>query len=113
MKTLRRTLSAFWWLLAAASMAPTIAGAADTVVFKRFEPGRDLGSVGMVDASEDAPPDGPSAIYAGDDGGIYLLDQIKGRILRFDGKNPSAAVRALTLPDDIKPTDLVVRKGNV
>lgn len=110
---MRRAFSACGILIVAGLVVPTTAQAADNVVFKRFDQGSALGAVGMVDAAEDAPIDGPQAIYAGDDGGIYLLDQLKGRILRFDGKNPDAAVRALTLPEDIKPTDIIVRKGNV
>jgi len=39
-----------------------------------------------VGASEDAERDGPQALYAGDNGELLLLDQVNGRILRFDPK---------------------------
>jgi hypothetical protein len=87
--------------------------AADPVVFKRFDSGTSLGTIGMIGASEDAPIDGPQAIYAADDGGVYLLDQLNGRVLRFDSKKSDAEVHSLTLPSDLRPTDLVVRKGSV
>jgi hypothetical protein len=67
----------------------------------------------MIDAREDAPMDGPQAIYAADDGSLYLLDQVNGRVLRFDAKKANGPVQSLELPKDIRPTDVVVRNGNV
>ncbi|MEI9923850.1 MAG: hypothetical protein WDN50_10390 [Bradyrhizobium sp.] len=32
------------------------------------------------------PWTGPQAIYAAEDGSLYLLDQVNGRVLRFDAK---------------------------
>ncbi len=57
--------------------------------------------------------DGPQAIYASDDGNIYLLDQVNGRVLRFDAKSPGGPVQSLELPEEIRPTDLVVRRGSI
>jgi hypothetical protein len=110
--------------LARAFMATALAGtiltiaaggsaAADNTVVKRFSNGTTHNSVGIVDASEDAPQDGPQAIYAADDGSLYLLDQVNGRILRFDARTPGAPVQSLELPEQIRPTDMVVRRGSV
>jgi hypothetical protein len=87
--------------------------AADDKVLKHFSSGTTRDSVGMIGAREDAPIDGPQAIYASEDGGLYLLDQVNGRILRFDAKNPGTPVQSLELPDEIRPTDIVVRRGNI
>ena len=65
-------------------LAPDRSAAAVNAVVKRFSNGTTNNSVGIVDAREDAPQDGPEAIYAADDGNLYLLDQVNGRILRFD-----------------------------
>src|SRR5262249_22376195 len=90
------------------------AHAADkNAVVKSFANGTSRNSIGMIDATEDAPQDGPQAIYAADDGNLYLLDQINNRVLRFDAKQPSAPVQSLELPADVQPTDIVVRGGSV
>jgi len=88
------------------------AAAGDSVV-KRFANGTTYNSVGIVDAREDAPQDGPQAIYAADDGSLYLLDQVNGRILRFDARSPGGPVQSLELPAQMQPTDIVVRRGSV
>lgn len=88
------------------------ARAEDTVI-KRFSNGTSPDSVGMIDAREDAPMDGPQAIYAAEDGSLYLLDQVNGRVLKFDAKKAGGPVQSLELPKDIRPTDVVVRNGNV
>jgi hypothetical protein len=108
------------WTFVATALAGAIltiaageSAAADNTVVKRFSNGTTRNSVGIVDASEDAPQDGPQAIYAADDGSLYLLDQVNGRILRFDARAPGSAVQSLELPEQIRPTDLVVRRGSV
>lgn len=95
------------------SILPMSGMAAENTVIKSFANGTTRDSVGMIDAREDAPVEGPQAIYAAEDGSLYLLDQNNGRVLRFDAKNPTAAVQALELPDEMRPTDIVVRRGNV
>jgi hypothetical protein len=97
------------WVLLAAPL-PAIAS---NVVVRQFESGGGLSAVGMIDASEDTEIDAPQAIYAGDQGEIYLLDQVNGRVLQFDPKNPDAGTRALELPPDLRPTDMIVRKSNI
>jgi hypothetical protein len=92
--------------------ADPTAAAGDGVV-KRFSSGTARNSVGIVDAAEDAPQDGPQAIYAADDGSLYLLDQVNSRILHFDARTPGTPIQSLELPEDMQPTDIVVRRGNV
>jgi hypothetical protein len=89
------------------------AGAAETVVLKHFKSGTSLDSVGVVQGGEDTELAGPQAIYAGEGGKLFLLDQVNGRVLSFDAKKPQASARALELPKDLQPTDLVVRKGDI
>ena len=100
-------------LVGLAAIVPHPEARAEDKVIKHFSNGSSRDSVGMIDAREDAPADGPQAIYAADDGTLYLLDQINGRVLRFDAKNANSSVQALELPQDIRPTDVVVRRGNI
>jgi hypothetical protein len=86
--------------------------AQDNVV-KEFDAGFGPNSVGVVDAGEDTEIAGPQAIYAGDDGAIYLLDQVNSRVVGFDAKEPGARTRSLALPEDMEPTDLIVTKGKI
>ena len=120
MSRLRYTDVPLAWTFVAVALAGAIlsiaaggSAAADNTVVKRFSNGTTHNSVGIVDASEDAPQDSPQAIYAADDGSLYLLDQVNGRILRFDARTPGAPVQSLELPEQIRPTDLVVRRGSV
>src|SRR4051794_2360937 len=101
-------------LLGVAALMASHAGAAaaDTVI-KRFSSGTDRDSVGMIEARQDAPTDGPQAIYVAEDGSLYLLDQVNGRLLRFDAKKTGGSVQSLELPAEMRPTDVVVRRGNV
>ena len=95
------------------AMGPICATAADNTVIKRFYRGQDVNSVGIVEASEDTEVAGPQAIYAGQNGDIFLLDQMNGRILRFDPKGKDDHTRSYELPHDLKPTDLIVTRGHI
>jgi hypothetical protein len=106
-------LAAIALLGVAMAILPDSGAAADNTVIKRFLNGTSRDSVGMIDAREDAPMDGPQAIYAAEDGSLYLLDQVNGRLLRFDAKKPGGSVQSLELPEEMRPTDVVVRRGNV
>jgi hypothetical protein len=97
----------------AVSILPHSGANAEDTVIKRFSNGTGRDSVGMIEAREDAPMDGPQAIYAAEDGSLYLLDQVNGRVLRFDAKKANSSVQSLELPQDMRPTDVVVRHGNV
>src|SRR3974390_3335558 len=99
-------------ILACVSAFAARAGAQNVVV-KHFESGAGSNAVGVADASEDTEIDGPQALTSGDDGDLFLLDQLNGRILRFNPRQPTATARVLGLPDDVQPTDLVVRKSDI
>lgn len=86
---------------------------ADNAVVKRFASGQGVGAVGMVDASEDTEIAGPQAIYTGQDGNIYLLDQVNGRILRFDPKASDRGISSYELPSELQPTDLIVTRSHI
>jgi len=86
--------------------------AADVVV-RQFANGSGQNAVGIVEASQDTETDGPQALTTDENGNLYLLDQVNGRIVRFDPKNPTADPRALELPQELRPTDLIVRKSDI
>ncbi len=110
MRPLKIGICGLWSFLALALMWHV--AAADTLI-KRFESGDGRNAVGLVEASEDTEIDGPQALATGEDGDVYLLDQVNGRIVSFDPKAPSAEPRILSFPDQIQPTDLVVRKADI
>lgn len=88
------------------------AGASDIVV-KRFLAGTGQNTVGIVDASTDTEIEGPQALTTDDNGDVYVLDQVNGRIIKFTPKNPSAEPQLLELPEQLQPTDLIVRKADI
>jgi len=93
--------------VAALVVCPPGAGAEERVV-RSFGSGAELGAVGVVEAGEDREIEGPQAIFSGAGDDLYLLDQLNGRVLRFDPKAQAARTRSLTLPDGLRPTDMVV-----
>ena len=88
------------------------AAAADSVL-KRFLSGVGPDAVGMVDASEDTEIAGPQAIYAGEGDEVYLLDQVNGRVLGFNPKKSDGSTRSFSLPAELQPTDVIVRRGQI
>jgi hypothetical protein len=100
-------------LMALCVTLPSVAFAADNPVLRRFNSGVGADAVGMIDASEDTEVAGPQAIYAGEGNEVFLLDQVNGRVLSFDPKKPAAQTRSFKLPDQLEPTDLVVKKGEI
>jgi hypothetical protein len=99
-------------LFVACTLACAPSSAADSVL-RRFGSGLGMDSVGMVDASEDVEVAGPQAIYAGDGGEVFLLDQVNGRVLGFDPKQANAPTRSFQLPKELEPTDLIVKRGEI
>ncbi len=97
------------------SLAPLRAAPGDERVVRSFTAGTSLGSVGTTfsDAGEDKEEEGPQAIASGDDGKLFLLDQLNGRILAFNPQTPDVAPQTLTLPPGVKPTDLVVKGSDI
>lgn len=88
------------------------AGAADVVV-KRFVGGSGQNAVGIIEASVDTEIDGPQALTTDEKGDVYLLDQVNGRIVRFNPKTPSNEPDLLAFPDQLRPSDLIVRKSDI
>jgi hypothetical protein len=88
-------------------------GAQADVVVRQFASGSDQNAVGIIDASQDTEVLGPQALTTDEKGNLYLLDQVNGRIVQFDPKNPSADPRILQMPEELRPTDLLVRKSNI
>jgi hypothetical protein len=99
-------------LMALACAVTASAAMAENVVVKRFKTGESADSVGMIAGADDAESVGPQALYAGEGNQLYLLDQVNGRILQFDAKRPAEA-RSLELPEQLKPSDMVVNKGHL
>ena len=88
------------------------AGAVDIVV-KRFAGGSGQNAVGIIEASLDTEIDGPQALTTDENGDVYLLDQVNGRVVGFNPKTPSAETRILGFPGQLQPTDLIVRKSDI
>jgi hypothetical protein len=89
------------------------AAAAQNVVVKTFPAGSGENDAGIVDASEDTEIDGPQALTTDENGALYLLDQVNGRIVRFDPKRPAGESTILRLPGDLRPSDLIVRNSDI
>ena len=93
--------------------ALSAAAAAEDVVVRQFAGGSGQNAVGIIDASEDTEIGGPQALTVDDDGSLFLLDQVNNRILRFNPKDPGAEPGVLGLPDEMQPTDLIVRQSDI
>jgi hypothetical protein len=103
-----RSICVAFWLLALCGAA----GARDILV-KQFAGGSGDNNAGIVDASVDTEIDGPQALTTDEKGNLYLLDQVNNRIIKFDPKNPTADSTLLLLPNELRPTDLIVRKSDI
>jgi hypothetical protein len=95
------------------AVALTGAANADAVVVRQFAGGSGQNAVGIVEASQDTEILGPQALTTDENGDVYLLDQVNGRIVRFDPKNPSAEARILQFPEELRPSDLIVRRSSI
>jgi hypothetical protein len=105
------------WLLRAVVMgwAASFAGAAaaaDTVV-RQFSIGATATTVGIAAAVEDVELTGPQALTSDAQGNLFVLDQINGRILRFNPKQPDSDPGILKMPGDVQANDLVVHKDDI
>src|SRR6476469_3413296 len=89
------------------------AASADDVVVRKFANGSTASSVGIVDASEDVEIAGPQALTSDADGNLFILDQVNGRILRFNPKQTADEASILKMPATIQPSDLVVSKSDI
>ncbi|MCK1497145.1 hypothetical protein [Bradyrhizobium sp. 188] len=98
--------------IVSAGIFGTKAHADDTVV-RSFTGGSAASMVGIVPASEDVELAGPQALSADGQGNLFLLDQINGRIIQFDPKQPNSDPDVLKMPKDVQPTDLVVHDDDI
>ncbi|MGY4459492.1 hypothetical protein [Bradyrhizobium sp. LB13.1] len=101
-----------WVFIVGAGLIGTKAHADDTVV-RSFAGGSAASMVGIVPASEDVELAGPQALSANGQGNLFVLDQINGRILQFDPKQPNSYPDVLKMPKDVQPTDLVVHDDDI
>jgi hypothetical protein len=101
-----------WVFIVGAGLFGTKAHADDTVV-RSFAGGSAASMVGIVPASEDVELAGPQALSANGQGNLFVLDQINGRILQFDPKQPNSYPDVLKMPKDVQPTDLVVHDDDI
>jgi hypothetical protein len=92
---------------------PSFAIAEAERIVKQFGAGFGTNSLGIFEGGEDTEIEGPQAIFSGENGEVYLLDQINSRVVSFDPKQPAELTRSLILPQGLQPTDLVINKGNV
>jgi hypothetical protein len=88
------------------------AAAADTVV-RQFSIGATATTVGIAAAVEDVELTGPQALTSDAQGNLFVLDQINGRILRFNPKQPDSDPGILKMPGDVQANDLVVHKDDI
>lgn len=101
-----------WVFIVGAGMFVSRAHADDTVV-RSFAGGSAASMVGVVPASEDVELAGPQALSADGQGNLFVLDQVNGRILQFNPKQPNSDPDVLNMPKDVQPTDLVVRNDDI
>ncbi|MET4219376.1 hypothetical protein ACVWWG_006216 [Bradyrhizobium sp. LB7.2] len=101
-----------WVFIVGAGLSGTKAHA-DDIVVRSFAGGSAASMVGIVPASEDVELAGPQALSANGQGNLFVLDQINGRILQFDPKQPNSYPDVLKMPEDVQPTDLVVHDDDI
>src|SRR5258705_3736704 len=86
--------------------------AADTVV-RKFSIGLSCTPAALAAPGEDVELTGPQALTSDVQGNLFVLDQINGRILKFNPKQPASDPSILKMPADIQANDLVVRKSDI
>jgi len=96
------------WLTAWAGSA-----AAEDAVVRQFSVGTTPATVGIAAAGEDVELTGPQALTSDAQGNLFVLDQINGRILRFNPKEPGRDPNVFKMPGDVQANDLVVRKSDI
>lgn len=82
-------------------------------VIRHLPAGTGAGAVGLVPGGVDVEATGPAAFYADDDGKLYLLDQVNGRILGLDRAEPGRTPDAVRLPETLAPSDLVAMRNRL
>ncbi|WFU57646.1 hypothetical protein QA639_09060 [Bradyrhizobium pachyrhizi] len=105
--------SSWIWLSIVGVVIAATGARADDAVVRSFAGGSAASMVGIVAASQDVELAGPQALSADGQGNLFVLDQINGRILQFDPKQPNTAPDILKMPGDVQPTDLVVHNDDI
>jgi hypothetical protein len=100
-------------LVAGSAAAFTGSAAAQDAVVRQFAIGTTATTVGIAPAGEDVELTGPQALTSDAQGNLFVLDQVNGRILRFDPREPGNDPRILKMPSDVQPNDLVIRKSDI
>ncbi|MBV9985125.1 hypothetical protein [Bradyrhizobium sp.] len=105
------------WLLRIVTIGWTAsfaaAAAADDAMVRQFTVGTTATTVGIVPAGEDVELTGPQALTSDAQGNLFVLDQVNGRILRFDPKQPADDPSVFKMPANVQPNDLLVRKNDI
>jgi hypothetical protein len=99
--------------MAALLLPLSVTAHADDSLTRTFSRGDSAVDVGIAPGGTDVELEGPDAIYSGNNGEIYVLDQVNNRILKFDSQAPGAPPQELLLPPGVSPTDLVVSDGKI
>lgn len=105
-----------WRALLSVAAFVLVAGpvaAQDAAVIRRLGSGSGADAIGTLPPGVDVEGLGPSALFAGRDGKLYLLDQINGRILSMDTGKPAENPEALELPEGLIPQDMVAVKDRL
>lgn len=82
-------------------------------VVRQFSAGTTSTTIGIAPADVDIELTGPQALTSDAQGNLFVLDQVNGRILQFNPKQPASDPGVMKMPADIAPTDLVVRKNDI
>ena len=105
------------WLLRTILIGWTVSFAgnavADDAVVRQFSIGTTPTTVGIAEAGEDVELTGPQALTSDAQGNLFLLDQINGRILRFDPKQPASDPNVFKMPADVQANDLIIRNSDI
>jgi len=125
-RSLRRGVAALVCSVACLAVAPAFSQQSDPKdqaemtterpdrVVKAFGAGFGNDALGIFQGGEDTEIEGPQAIYSGENGEIYMLDQVNSRVVSFDPQKPAELTRSIALPQGLQqPTDLIVNQGNV
>jgi hypothetical protein len=102
-----------WTVALGCALSCAEAAWADDVVIRKFSSGVTATTVGIVDAGEDVELAGPQALTTDSQGNLFMLDQVNGRILRFNPKQPGSEPSILKMPDSVQPSDLIVNKADI
>jgi hypothetical protein len=100
-------------LIAGSAASVISSAAAQDALVRQFSIGTSSTTVGVAPAGEDVELTGPQALTSDAQGNLFVLDQINGRILQFDPRQPNSDPGILQMPGDVQPNDLVIRNSDI